>query len=77
MTMMNFMMRMVQLFGLGLESTTACGLIMSLNIASGVEEDIIIAITTTMIGTIEDTGEMETIITMKGTMVGVDHITIR
>jgi hypothetical protein len=75
--MMNFMTMKDQLFGLGLESTTASGLITSLNIASGVEEDIIIAITTTMIGTIEDTGEMEAIITMKGTMVGVDHITIR
>lgn len=66
-----------QLFGLGLESTTASGLITSLNIASGAEEDIIIAITTTMIGTIEGIGEMETIITMKGIMAVEDHITIR
>ena len=89
MTMMNFMMMKDQLFGLGLESTTACGLITSLNIASGVEEDIIIAIITTMIGTIEDTGEIAIMIamrgitgsimvaTMKGTMAVVDHITIR
>lgn len=73
MTMMSFMMMKDQLFGLGLESTTGCGLITSLNIASGVEEDTIIAIITTMIGTTEDTGEMEIIITMAV----VDHITIR